>query len=234
MDVQTLIFDFDYTLADSSRAVIDCIDFALRGLGFAPVSDEAACRTIGLPVHEVLVALVGEAHRDQCAAFARLFHRRADEVMTPKTRFFAYTPSVIGRLKEAGFKLAIVSTKRRHRIEAILARDDLLAPFDLIIGGEDITRFKPDPQGLLLAVERLSADPARTLYVGDNVIDAQAAQNAGLQFVALLSGTTPREAFAPYPTWAVLPDLSALPDLVFQTNSGGNRLEGSLQAELAG
>jgi len=163
--------------------------------------------------------LVGEEHRDKCPEFVRLFEQHADKVMTPKTCLFVYTPQVIGRLKDAGFELAIVSTKRRHHIEPILARDDLLAPFDLIVGGEDVTCFKPDPQGVLMALERLNADRARTLYVGDSVIDAQTAQNAGLRFVALLSGTTPREMFVPYPTLAILPDLSALPDLVFQGKS---------------
>lgn len=210
MDIQTLIFDFDYTLADSSQAVIDCIDFALRSLGFDPVSDEMACRTIGLPVAETLPTLVGEQHRDKCPAFARLFQQRADQVMTRKTRLFEYTAPAIHRLGAAGVTLGIVSTKRRHRIEEILARDDLLTPFALIVGGEDVTRFKPDPQSLLLALERLGSDPARTLYVGDSVIDAQAAQNAGLGFVAVLSGTTPREAFEGYPVWAVLQNLSGL------------------------
>lgn len=219
MDVQTLIFDFDYTLADSSQAVIDCIDFALRGLGLPSVSDEAACRTIGLPVSEALPMLFGEEHRNKCPEFVRLFQQRADQVMTPKTRLFSYTPQVIGRFKTAGFKLAIVSTKRRRHIESILTRDGLLDRFDLIVGGEDIARFKPDPQGLLMAVERLNADPAQTLYVGDSVIDAQAAQNAGLSFVAVLSGTTPREAFAPYPARAVLPDLSALPAMIFENRN---------------
>ncbi|MBN1934676.1 MAG: HAD-IA family hydrolase, partial [Anaerolineae bacterium] len=214
MDIQTLIFDFDYTLADSSRAVIDCIDFALRGLGLDPVSDEAACRTIGLPVSETLLALVGERHRDQCDAFSRLFMQRADQVMTLKTRLFDYTPQTIRRLREAGLTLGIVSTKRRYRIEEILARDDMLAPFDLIVGGEDVTRHKPDPQSLLLALDRLGVDPARTLYIGDSVIDAQAAQNAGLVFVAVLSGTTPRDAFATYPTYVILQDLSELPTLL--------------------
>ncbi len=51
------------------------------------------------------------------------------------------------------------------------------------------------------------------MYVGDTVIDAQAAANAGVPFVAVLSGVTPREAFAPFEKVAVLPNVGDLPDL---------------------
>ncbi|HEY9503221.1 MAG TPA: HAD hydrolase-like protein, partial [Pyrinomonadaceae bacterium] len=53
----TVLFDFDYTLADSSQGAIDCINFALAEMGLAPVSDEAACRTIGLSLNETFLNL---------------------------------------------------------------------------------------------------------------------------------------------------------------------------------
>ena len=43
-----VLFDFDYTLADSSKGAISCINYALDKLGLDTVSDEIACRTIGL------------------------------------------------------------------------------------------------------------------------------------------------------------------------------------------
>ena len=81
MQFQAILFDFDYTLADSSRGVIDCIGFALRQLGFPPVSDDAACRTIGLSLPDTLSALVGSQPAEVSAAFGRLFVEQADRVM---------------------------------------------------------------------------------------------------------------------------------------------------------
>ena len=91
-------------------------------------------------------------------------------------------------------------------------REGLLDAFDVIIGGEDVAKHKPDPTGLLTAIERLGSEPTSTLYVGDSVTDAQTAKRAGVPFLAILSGVTPREAFGNYPACGMLASLSDLPN----------------------
>jgi len=61
----TVIFDFDYTLADSSQGVAECINFALSELGLPLVPAQAAHRTIGLHLDEAFIQLTGE--RDAAA-----------------------------------------------------------------------------------------------------------------------------------------------------------------------
>jgi hypothetical protein len=83
--IVAILFDFDYTLADSSRGAIDCVGYALRELGLSPVSDEAARCTIGLSLPDTLVALAGPQPKAVSERFARLFVERADWVMAAKT-----------------------------------------------------------------------------------------------------------------------------------------------------
>ena len=215
--IQTILFDFDYTLADSSQGVIDCIGFALNKLGFPSVSDDAACRTIGLSLPDTLVALAGPQPVDVSAAFARLFVEQADRVMAGKTGLFPGVREVVVKLRARGLVLGIVSTKYRRRIETILRREGLLAPFVVIVGGEDVSRHKPDPESLWLAMERLGVGPGEALYVGDSAIDAEAAQRAGMPFVAVLSGTTASDTFRPYGVCAVIEELSELSEIVLET-----------------
>ncbi len=178
--------------------------------GLPPVPGEAACRTIGLSLPDTFAALVGQEHAGRADEFARLFIQRADEVVADLTVLFESVPETIERLRRRGISLGIVSTKFRHRIEAILERENLLDAFDVIVGGEDVSAHKPGPTGLLTAVERLGSTPASTLYVGDSVIDAETAKRASVPFVAILSGTTPKEAFRDYPVCRVLKSLSEL------------------------
>ena len=107
--------------------------------------------------------------------------------------------------------MGIVSTKTRRRMVSILERERLEGHFEVIIGGGEVSAHKPDPQGLLLAAEQLGCAPPEVLYVGDRVIDAEAAQRGGMSFVAVLSGVTPREAFRDYATVAILDTLNKLP-----------------------
>jgi phosphoglycolate phosphatase len=207
---QAIIFDFDYTLADSSRGAIACINFALGELGLPAVSAEAAKRTIGLSLPDTFLELVGPQHAAQPNEFARLFVKRADSIMSDLTVLFESVPEMIGKLKAQGFSLGIVSTKFRYRIESVLEREGLLNAFATIVGGEDVAKHKPDPTGLLTAIKRLGSVPASTLYVGDSVTDAQTAERAGVPFVAVLSGVTLREAFEDYATCEIVGSLSDL------------------------
>lgn len=211
---QTIIFDFDYTLVDSSRGIVESINFALAELNLPVVPAEAAHRTIGLHLDKVFVQLAGEEHAAQKDEFRRHFARRADEVMNDLTVLFETVPDTVQRLKAQGKKLAIVSTKYRYRITDFLQRENLLHSFDAIIGGEDVTRHKPSPEGLHQVVGVLNSRLQESLYVGDSVVDAEAAHRAGMPFVAVLSGVTRRDEFAGYPSAAVVDDLKYLADLL--------------------
>ncbi len=208
-----MIFDFDYTLADSSMGVLDCVNHALRNMGLPTARAEDIKETIGMSLPDTLANLTGRENEEEGEEFSRLFIERADEVMADLTDVLDDVPRVIGQLKDKGICLGIVSTKFRYRIETILCRAGLLEPFDVIVGGEDVSRHKPDPEGLLMAMERLGSIGS-ILYVGDSLSDAEAAKRAGLPFVAVLSGVTPREAFEGYPIHRILNKLSELIDLL--------------------
>lgn len=209
---KTIIFDFDYTLADSSRGVAECINFALAELNLPQVPAVVAHRTIGLHLDDAFVQLAGERHAALKDEFRSLFARRADEVMNDLTVLFETVPPTVQRLKAQGKKLGIVSTKYRYRIEALLQRENLLGAFDVVSGGEDVARHKPDPEGLHQAVERLNSQLEESLYVGDSVVDAAAARRAGIAFAAVLSGVTRREEFNAYPVAAIVENLRQLDD----------------------
>lgn len=211
---ETIVFDFDYTLADSSKGVIDCISFALARLGLPAARDEEVCATIGLPLELAFQTLAGRDHRGRFEEFFRLFIERAEVVMADATAILEPVPETVTALRRQGMTLGIVSTKFRYRIEAILEREELRNSFDVIIGGEDVAALKPDPEGLLMAIQRVRSSPRRCLYVGDSVIDAETSKRAGVAFAAVLSGVTPRERFAEYDGCQILGSLSELPALV--------------------
>jgi phosphoglycolate phosphatase len=199
--LRAVVFDFDYTLADSSAGTAECINFALANLGLSAVSPARACETIGLSLPETFCVLTGIADEAMASRFARFFVQRADRVMEPLTRLYDSVPGTVSVLRQRGVSLAIVSTKFRYRIENILKRHGLCDQFDVIVGGEDVAEHKPDPSGLLLALARLGARPNEAVYVGDHVVDAEAAKRVGVPFVAVLSGSCRKEDFADYPVY---------------------------------
>ena len=209
MPIQTIIFDFDYTLVDSARGTIDGVNYAFEKMGLPTASDAAVRQTIGLSLPDILPALAGNAYTKYVNEFTRLFYQRADETMVALAEFYAEVPQTVKALQGLGIHLAIVSQKRRCYIQPILEKENLLEAFDVIVGGGDAA-YKPDPEGLLLAVAQTGSIPENCLYVGDSVTDAETARRAGVAFVAVLSGVTPRTAFENYDVYATLEDVSGL------------------------
>jgi phosphoglycolate phosphatase len=215
-NLQAVIFDFDYTLADSSQGAIECINFALDQMGLDRVSDEAACRTIGLSLHETFLTL-GDHHEPQrCDEFHQLFVQRAEEVMSNLTVLYDSVPGMVEVLRARDLKLGIVSTKYRSRINRVLKREALLHGFDIVIGGDDVKQHKPHPQGLFEALERLECSPECVMYVGDSVVDAELAKRAGVPLIVVLSGVTPEAHFDLYEPVAMLENISHLPQFLLK------------------
>jgi phosphoglycolate phosphatase len=201
---EAVIFDFDFTLADSFRGIVECANHALKVMGLPPTTPDEIRRTVGYSLPESLVRLAGEEHSARGREYMSLFVEKADEVMADLTYVYDFVPETVENLKEKGLRLGIVSTKFRYRIEDVLGRDGLLEPFEVIVGGEDVSEFKPDPESLNLALDKLGVPPEKVLYVGDSVVDAEAAMRAGVPFAAVLSGTTPRDAFSEYDSVMIL------------------------------
>ena len=212
--MRAVLFDFDYTLADSSDAIVECFGAGLAALGLPAAAPDAIRRTIGLPLPDALRVLHGIEDSALAERFRAGFHVLADRIMHERTRVFAPVADVIAGLRDAGLATAICSTKRRDQIERILARHALGDHFDAIVGGEDVPRHKPAPDALLLALSRLGVEPERALYVGDHRVDAEAASHAGIEFVAVLSGPSPRTDFAGRAVRAFLGSLADLPALL--------------------
>ena len=201
---RAVLFDFDFTLADSSEGIVVCMNHALARLGLPPAPADAIRRTIGLDLHTALGILAGEEWRSREEEFLEHFIRRADEVMVASTVFLPGAARVLRTLHEAGYRVGVVTTKYRHRVEDALERDGLRAFVEVIVGADDVPRPKPAPDGLLQAADSLKIPAGDCVFVGDSEVDAQAARAAGIGFVAVLSGTTAAEMFARYPVRAVL------------------------------
>jgi phosphoglycolate phosphatase len=86
--------------------------------------------------------------------------------------------------------------------------------FDVVVGGEDVSEHKPAPQGIEQAMTALALPPSETLYVDDTTIDAETAARAGVAFLAVLSGVTPRHDFSEHSTVGIVDDLGQLLEIL--------------------
>ncbi len=215
------LFDFDLTLANSSRGIVMCFTHVLQRHGYTEVTELQIKRTIGKTLEESFALLTGANDTAQLAAWKKEYTQEADIYMNDNTVLFPETVSVLTKLKEQGAKLAIISTKYRYRIQAVIDKHFPKGFIDVIIGGEDVKAAKPDPQGVKAALKKLKATKELALYVGDSTVDAETARNAGIDFCGVLNGLTTYDELAAYPNRQILPDLSLLPLLMKSADTPG-------------
>ena len=114
------LFDFDLTLADSSRGIVMCFTNVLQRHGFFDVTELQIKRTIGKTLEESFAILTGISDPAQLSALKQEYTKEADIYMNDNTVLFPETVEVLTKLKNDGAKLAIISTKYRYRIQAVI------------------------------------------------------------------------------------------------------------------
>lgn len=202
-----VIFDFDYTLGDSTGGIIKSAEYAFEKLGEESFTDEQIINTIGLSLEETYKALTGKDDKGKELLFKKYFIEKADQVMVASTLLYKDTLSVLESLKEKGIKTAIVTTKLNSRIQSILKKFDAFHLIDVIVGVENVENVKPHPEGLFVACDKLGIEKENVLYVGDSYVDAKAAENAAIDFIGVLTGTTTKEVFSKYKNICICSDI---------------------------
>ncbi|HRF70178.1 MAG: prolipoprotein diacylglyceryl transferase [Anaeroplasmataceae bacterium] len=120
-----------------------------------------------------------------------------DEIVTA----FPGAKALIRTLANKGYKLGVVSSKKADLVEHGLELFGMLEKMRIVIGEDDVEHPKPDPEGILRAMEVLHSKKA--LYVGDGVGDILAGKNAGIDTIGVLYSDRKEQIIAAEPTYTI-------------------------------
>ncbi|MHA2352784.1 MAG: HAD family hydrolase [Candidatus Thorarchaeota archaeon] len=101
---------------------------------------------------------------------------------------------IVRELRDAGFKLAILTNNGRPALDKIMTQIPLRENFDLIQTRHESPKPKPFPDGLQKVASELGVGPKEIIYVGDALIDGTAASRAGIEFWGVSTGETNTDA----------------------------------------
>ncbi|MEG0646710.1 MAG: HAD hydrolase-like protein, partial [Bacteroides sp.] len=88
MKYTTYLFDFDYTLADSSKGIVTCFRIVLDRHHYTDISDEAIKRTIGKTLEDSFSILTGVSDSETLAAWRKEYSIESAKYMNKNTFFF--------------------------------------------------------------------------------------------------------------------------------------------------
>jgi pyrophosphatase PpaX len=182
MRFRIVLFDLDGTLIDSGPIILASMQHAVRTVLGRDIPPDELGVTVGGQGIVAQMRAIDEEHADALLAVYKEHNDGLHETLEAFEELVAVLPA----LRAEGRRLGIVTAKRRMTVALALDRFPALASeFDVVVAHEDTERHKPDPDPVLLAVEKLGGTPGEAVYVGDSPFDIGAAKAAGVFAVAV-------------------------------------------------
>ena len=211
MPLQGILFDLDGTLLDTRKVILASMRHATKTVLGKKFSDTALMSYVGQPLEAQMPHFTDDPalQEEMLSVYRAHNHRIHDEGV----KAFPGTAETLRKLRDAGFRLGVVTSKRHALAQRGLDVCGLADYVEFVVGPDDFPAHKPDPGPVRYGCELLNLPPETCLYVGDSPFDMQAGNAAGCTTVAVLWGMFSREALeAQHPDHLIsrLSDLEAI------------------------
>ena len=190
---KALLWDIDGTLIDTTRLIVSALDHVFQTFLSRTIPPEDIRAIIGIPLREQ-VAILGapENYGTTAAAMEDEFIRYYEANRHLETVILEAVDTLIAG-KRSGFPTALVTSKNDEELANTIPRLGIAELVDTIVSADQVRTPKPDPEGVLLALQRLGVQPKDALFIGDTVHDMRAARAAGVRRCAVIWGAAPRD-----------------------------------------
>ena len=209
-----IILDFDGTLCDTRKTIVRTLRMTMEKLCL-PVADEDACAaTIGLPLSvsfKTLFPSLTEEQALECAETYRDIFEKNKKLLEPKV--FPHVPDTLKELRRRGFVLSIASSRSNHSLLDFVRTFGFDKDISLVLGADDVTKAKPDPEPVLLILRKSGFDSSRALVVGDMPFDILMGRGAGAKTCGVTYGNSSREELQDSGADYIIDDFANLLDL---------------------
>ncbi|MFS0783623.1 pyrophosphatase PpaX [Bacillus sp. 1P06AnD] len=209
-NITTILFDLDGTLINTNELIIASFLHTLDYYYPGQYKREDVLSFIGPPLYDSFHSISPEKTEEMVLRY-RQFNMENHDLLI---REYEGVYEAVHSLKEAGFKLGLVTTKVRRVALKGLEFGRLDQMFDAIVTIDDVKHAKPDPEPIHKALSLLHSLPEETMMVGDNHHDILAAKNAGAKSVGVEWSIKGREYLEQYSPDYILVDMRDLLDIL--------------------
>ena len=182
--LEAVLFDLDGTLADTAPDMARTVNLMREKRGLAPVPAAQVRPHVSSGARGMIGSAfgIGTDHPDYASMRAEFLDLYVDNLCIA-TCLFPGMDELLDALEASGLKWGVVTNKFERMARPVMAGLGLEERAGVIVGGDTCPRAKPFPDSLLHAASLLGVEPARTLSVGDDERDVQAARAAGMPVI---------------------------------------------------
>ena len=214
--VKAILFDFDGTLVDASKAIIQTFNSVVTRFGLDPWTHNRITTGIGKPLVTLFQEIRPECRPFQLQEMLKAYEELAGEEDPRAVRLKPNVRLTLASLNER-VRMGIVTSRRSTGARNILRHFELEQYFSAVIGIENVDRPKPDAEPLRMALDLLGVSAEEALMVGDTPDDVRSARNAGVKSAGVTTGHQAlSDLLAAEPDFIIhdLSELTELPQLV--------------------
>jgi pyrophosphatase PpaX len=183
---QTILFDLDGTLIDSVDLIVDSYQHTYRAHGLPVSSRDAILAGMGVPLRTVFGELTSDpAEIDRWIGTYREYNLAHHD---QQVQAYPGVVEMVRAVRQAGFRTGLVTSKNNSGARRGLALIGLEGVLEVIIGSDNVSRPKPDPEPVLAALAELQMPTTGCLFVGDSHHDMHSGRAAGVQTVGVTWG----------------------------------------------
>jgi HAD superfamily hydrolase (TIGR01509 family) len=185
-----VIFDWDGTLADTKRVVVNSFQKVLKEIG-CKVSDEFIARRIGIGTKNTFKEALKNLN-------ITLDDETLDELvkkkikiqieLTENVNLFEGAVDLLDSLHNR-VKIALATMSNREVVNKLLSEKRVRKYFEVVITADEILQPKPNPEVFLECAKKLKCLPEKCVVIEDSVFGVKAAKKAKIRCIAIPSGT---------------------------------------------
>lgn len=193
MKLKLIILDFDGTLADTRGLIVLTMQQTIASLGLEPRTDQQCASMIGLPLKQAFTDLIPmtDAMGGRCVdTYRRIFNENNAAYSIPA---FPNVLETLRHLSQKGYTLTIASSRSHRSLMEFVEDMDLQEVLSYVLGADDVTQAKPNPEPVLKTLEKFGCTPDEALVVGDTWYDIEMGRRAGVRTCGVTYGNGTRE-----------------------------------------
>lgn len=174
-NIDTILFDLDGTLINTIELIVASFLHTMETYYPGKYKREDVVSFIGPPLSETFNNLDPDRVEEMTNTYRTFNHAKHDDLVEE----YEGVKETLEVLHKEGFKMAIVTTKRRDTAVRGLQLKKLDHFFDVIVSLDEVTNYKPHPEPAQMAMEALGSVPEKTMMIGDSQHDILGGKNAG-------------------------------------------------------
>jgi HAD superfamily hydrolase (TIGR01509 family) len=174
-NIKCIVFDCDGVLIDSIEANTAYYNMVKEHFGLPPMDEKEKAFAHSATMADAMRHILPEKHWNEAFDYQKKFDYAR---VMPYIKRMEGVFELIWWLRGAGCQLAI-NTSRKDTMPMVLESIDLQDTFFPVITVNEVRKPKPHPEGMYQIMSTLDLRPEETVFIGDSIVDCQAARNAG-------------------------------------------------------